>query len=51
VQRDTATGEPVYQFIDRRSGFLILQIPSEQMLNLIHEIQQQWQQLSSKPAD
>ena len=50
MQRDPPTGEPLYQFIDRRSGSLILQIPSEQMLNFMREIQQQWQQLTSKPA-
>jgi hypothetical protein len=50
MQRDPPTGEPVYQFIDRRSGSLILQIPSEQMLNFIREVQQQWQQLTSKSA-
>ncbi len=50
LQRDLPTGEQVYQFIDRRSGVLILQIPSEQMLNFIHEVQQEWQQLTSKPV-
>jgi hypothetical protein len=51
VQRDYPTGQQVYQFIDRRSGILVLQIPSEQMLNFIHEVQQEWQQLTSKPAN
>lgn len=49
LQRDLSTGQQVYQFIDRRSGVLVLQIPSEQMLNFIHEVQQEWQQLTSKP--
>lgn len=37
---------PVYHFVDRRSGDLVVQVPSEQMLNLIHSIQQQMLRMS-----
>lgn len=50
LQRDSETGEPVYRFVDRRTGSLIVQIPSDQMLNLIHVIQQQLAQLSAKQS-
>jgi len=40
VQRDSGTGERISQCIDR-SGSVILQIPSEQMLNFIRDIQHQ----------
>ena len=41
MQRDSGTGEHIYQFIDGKSGSVILQIPSEQMLNFIRDIQNQ----------
>ncbi len=47
LQRDRETGEPVYEFLDRKTGTLIVQIPSQQMLNLIHVIQQQLARLSA----
>ena len=47
VQRDMATGEHVYQFIDGKSGSVILQIPTEQILDFIREIQQQQARLAS----
>jgi len=48
VQDDMATGEHLYQFIDGKSGSVFLQIPSEQMLDLIHNIQQQPARLTDK---
>ena len=51
VQSDPLTGEQVYQFIDRKSGSLILQIPTEQMLNFIRDVQQQWDKLISTSVD
>ena len=49
LQRDSSTGRQIYQFIDSKSGLLILQIPSEQMLNFIHEVQQEWEHLTARP--
>jgi len=33
----------IYQYRDQQSGNLILQMPNEQMLNLIHRIQEMLQ--------
>lgn len=52
VHYDTAAAQdiPVYHFLDRRSGELVVQIPSEQMLNLIHSIQQQLLRMGPIPG-
>ncbi|MGB8061579.1 MAG: hypothetical protein WCF26_06780 [Candidatus Sulfotelmatobacter sp.] len=39
---------PVYQFVDSKSGSVILQIPSDQMLKLVQDIRQRLQQMQVK---
>lgn len=34
----------IYQFLNQRSGNLILQLPSEQVLSVVHGIQEQFQE-------
>jgi hypothetical protein len=34
----------IYQFLDKRSGNLVMQLPSTQVLSVIHEIQDELQQ-------
>lgn len=50
VHSDTSMGLPlpVYQFVDSRSGSVVLQIPSEQMLKLVQDIRQRLQQMEAK---
>jgi len=47
VHSDTSTGSPilVYEFVDSRSGSLVFQIPSAQMLNLVQDIRQRLQRM------
>lgn len=50
LQWDTSDHVVVYQFVNQQ-GSLILQVPSEQMLNLSHEISQELaQQTAPKEA-
>ena len=50
MHSDTSMGLPmaVYQFVDSKSGSVVLQIPSEQMLKLAQDIQQRLQQIEDK---
>jgi hypothetical protein len=41
----------IYQFLNKRSGDLVRQVPSTQVLNVIHQIQNELQQDSSAPAE
>lgn len=51
VQWDTPTDYiEIYRFVNPESGGLVLQEPSQQMLNLIHEIQQVLQNTSRIPT-
>ncbi len=44
VQQDTpADYIMIYQFVNQQSGSLILQMPDEQVLSIVHEIQQMLQ--------
>jgi len=49
VHSDTSTGSPilVYEYVDSRSGSLVFQIPSEQMLNLVQDIRQRLQRMAA----
>ena len=38
----------IYQFLDKQSGSLILQVPSSQVLGVAHEIQNELQQQASE---
>jgi hypothetical protein len=40
----------IYQFVNPQSGALVLQVPSEQVLNVIHGIQK-WLQEASVPEE
>ena len=48
VHSDTSTGQSVliHQFVDSRSGSLVFQVPSEQILGLMQAIQRQLERLS-----
>ena len=48
VHSDTTTGSPilVYEFMDARSGSVVFQIPSDQMLNLVQDIRQRLQRMA-----
>ncbi len=50
VHPDNSTGVQVlvYQFLNTKSGSVVYQIPSEQLLGLMKTIQQQLQRLGSK---
>ncbi len=50
VHSETSMGLPlpVYQFVDSKSGSVILQIPSDQMLKLVQDIRQRLQQMQVK---
>jgi len=50
VHSDTSTGSQilVFDFVDSKSGSLIFQIPSEQMLNLVQDIRQRLQRMADK---
>ena len=50
VHPDNSTGVQilVYQFLNAKSGTVVYQIPSEQLLGLMKTIQQQLQRLGSK---
>lgn len=52
VHSDTSMGlpMPVYQFVDSKSGSVVLQIPSEQMLKLVQDIRQRLQQMEAKQS-
>lgn len=52
VHPDTSTGQQilVYEFVNPKSGALIFQIPSEQMLNLVQVIRQRLQQMAAKQS-
>ena len=52
VHSDTSTGSPilVYEFVDSRSGALVFQIPSAQMLNLVQDIRQRLQRMAAKQS-
>jgi hypothetical protein len=39
VQWDASVHLRIYQFVNQQSGALVLQVPSEQVLNVTHEIQ------------
>ncbi len=49
VHSDTSTGSPilVYDFVDSKSGSLVFQIPSAQMLNLVQDIRQRLQRMAA----
>jgi len=49
VHSDTSTGSPilVYEFMDSRSGSLVYQIPSAQMLHLVQDIRQRLQRMAA----
>src|SRR6266700_7069797 len=53
VHSDTSTGSPilVYEFMDSRSGSVVFQIPSDQMLNLVQDIRQRLQRMAAKQTD
>ena len=38
----------IYQFLDKQSGNLILQVPSSQVLGVAHEIQSELQEQASE---
>ncbi len=52
VHSDTSMGLPiaVYQFVDPKSGSVVLQIPSEQMLKLVQDIRQRLQQIEVRQS-
>ncbi len=52
VHSETSMGLPlpVYQFVDPKSGSVILQIPSDQMLKLVQDIRQRLQQMEVKQS-
>ena len=52
VHSDTSMEPPVlvYEFVDSKSGSLILQVPSEQMLNLVQGIRQRLQQMQDSQS-
>ena len=52
MHSDTSMGLPmtIYQFVDSKSGSVVLQIPSEQMLKLVQDIRQRLQQMQDKLA-
>jgi len=52
VHSDTSTGSPiqVYEFVDARSGSVVFQIPSDQMLNLVQDIRQRLQQMAARQS-
>ena len=49
VHSDTSTGSAilVYEFVDSKSGSLVFQIPSAQMLNLVQDIRQRLQKMAA----
>jgi hypothetical protein len=49
VHSDTSTGSSimVYEFVDSRSGSLVFQIPSAQMLNLVQDIRQRLERMAA----
>jgi hypothetical protein len=52
VHSDTSSGSPilVYDFVDSRTGSLVFQIPSDQMLNLVQDIRQRLQRMTAKSS-
>lgn len=49
VHADTSTGSSilVYEFVDSRSGSLVFQIPSAQMLKLVQDIRQRLERMAA----
>ena len=49
MHSDTSTGSSimVYEFVDSRSGSLVFQIPSAQMLNLVQDIRQRLERMAA----
>jgi hypothetical protein len=52
VQWDTPITDRImiYQFLNQRSGSLVLQVPSEEVLHVAHGIQEIFQQDAAKAA-
>jgi hypothetical protein len=52
VHSDTSSGSPilVYEFVDAKSGSLVFQIPSDQMLSLVQDIRQRLQRMAAKTS-
>lgn len=52
VHSDTSSGSSilVYDFVDARSGSVVFQIPSDQMLNLVQDIRQRLQRMTASQS-
>jgi hypothetical protein len=54
VQLDTATQVRIYQFVKHPSGALVVQVPSEEVMNVtrgIRELLQQQQEMAQQQSD